>query len=169
MNVAASLPLRQNGMAISPQGTLRLACTGAEKRLGKILRTFAKECGKGGPRLLPFELPDGATEILKVEAFAVPPFAGGGAQAHGIWFEISLRPPRCCLEIPAGRLAAAFQLTSAEAHLASALADGLSLRDYAAREGLKITTVRWHLQNVFARTGARSQSDLVRTIISLFA
>jgi DNA-binding CsgD family transcriptional regulator len=169
MNIAASRPLRQNGIAISPQGALRLACTGAEKRLGKMLGTFAKECGKGGPRLLPFELPDGAPGILKVEALAVPHLAGAGAQAHGIWFEISLRTPRCGFEIPAARLAAAFQLTSAEAHLASALAEGLSLRDYAAREGLKITTVRWHLQNIFARTGTRSQSDLVRTIVSLFA
>ncbi|MGO8953856.1 MAG: helix-turn-helix transcriptional regulator [Rhodomicrobium sp.] len=169
MNLAASRSLRQNGMAISPQGMLRLAGTGADERLGKMLRTFASERSKGGPQLLPFELPDGALGILKVEALAVPPFAEAGAQAHGIWFELSLRTSRCCLKIPAGCLAAVFQLTSAEAHLASALAEGLSLRDYAAREGLKITTVRWHLQNIFARTGARSQSGLVRTIVSLFA
>jgi membrane associated rhomboid family serine protease len=38
----------------------------------------------------------------------------------------------------------------------------------AAREGLKITTVRWRLQNIFDRTGARCQTDLVSMLVSLF-
>lgn len=59
-----------------------------------------------------------------------------------------------------------FALTPAEARLALALVDGLSLQSYSDRTGVRITTVRWHLRNALAKTGCASQRDFVRLIIS---
>ncbi|TPM24858.1 helix-turn-helix transcriptional regulator [Mesorhizobium sp. B2-3-4] len=54
-----------------------------------------------------------------------------------------------------------FDLTPAEARLASALSQGLALKDAAA--GLKVTvkTARTYLERIFAKTGTRQQSQLV--------
>ncbi len=117
--------------------------------------------------MLAFEARGGAPCILRIEAVLVPGLPDD--DAAGVWFEVSVRSGDCSLRISPERLACALNLTPAEAALASALAEGLSLQDYAARERLKIATVRWHLQNIFNRTGARSQSGLIRMMVSLFA
>jgi len=63
-------------------------------------------------------------------------------------------------------LARRFGLTSREARLASAVAAGTSLVNYAESTGVSVSTVRWHLGNLFEKTGAASQADLVRRILS---
>ena len=65
-----------------------------------------------------------------------------------------------------GALAAHFGLTPAQARLFSALANGETLADYAARTGVGIGTVRTHLKDLLARTGQRRQIDLVRLALS---
>ncbi len=60
-----------------------------------------------------------------------------------------------------------FQFTRAEARLALALLDGLTLQGYADRDGKRISTVRWHLRNALAKTGCANQRDLVRLLMSL--
>jgi DNA-binding CsgD family transcriptional regulator len=60
-----------------------------------------------------------------------------------------------------------YGLTSAEARLAAALARGESLRDIAEATGVGPETVRSHLKRVFAKTGTRRQSELVRLLILL--
>lgn len=69
--------------------------------------------------------------------------------------------------VAADEIASAFKLTAAEASLAAGLCRGLSLSEYASRSGLKISTVRWHLHNALQRTGTRSQSDLIKHILSM--
>ncbi|BAP88432.1 transcriptional regulator, LuxR family protein [Burkholderiales bacterium GJ-E10] len=63
-------------------------------------------------------------------------------------------------------LAMRFGLTPAQAKLLSALANGETLADYAARAGVGIGTVRTHLKDLLARTGQRRQTDLVRMALS---
>lgn len=58
-----------------------------------------------------------------------------------------------------------FGLTPAEARLALALMDGLSLQTYSDQTGVRITTVRWHLRNALAKTGCSNQRDFVRLIL----
>ena len=60
-----------------------------------------------------------------------------------------------------------FGLTIAEARLASALVTGVDLGSYARNNGLSVETARWHLKNVFAKTGTGRQSELVRLLTSL--
>jgi DNA-binding CsgD family transcriptional regulator len=167
MNRAAQSWLLEGSMTVSRHGKLRLREAAAQERLGKILKGLAGKSANSEAEFLAFEARDGTPRILRIEAMPVPAFPED--DAAGVWFEISVRSGDCGLRISPERLASTLHLTPAEAALASALAEGLSLQDYAERERLKIATVRWHLQNIFNRTGARSQSGLIRMMVSLFA
>jgi DNA-binding CsgD family transcriptional regulator len=59
----------------------------------------------------------------------------------------------------------AFQLSAAEAELASALARGLSVNDYATQAGLSRNTVRNQLASVFEKTQTSRQSELMVKIL----
>jgi DNA-binding CsgD family transcriptional regulator len=63
-------------------------------------------------------------------------------------------------------LRAAYGLTPAQATLAAFLAQGFSLEDAAAHLAVTIGTVRDRVKQVFARTGTRSQADLVRLVLT---
>jgi DNA-binding CsgD family transcriptional regulator len=59
-----------------------------------------------------------------------------------------------------------YGLTAAQAQLAQLLAQGRDLPRCAEKLGVSINTVRTHLQRMFDRTGARSQSALVGILLS---
>jgi DNA-binding CsgD family transcriptional regulator len=65
------------------------------------------------------------------------------------------------------RMQTMFGLTTAEAGLAGELASGRTLADIADEHRLSRHTVRNQLKSVFAKTGARSQSDLVRLFLAV--
>ncbi len=63
----------------------------------------------------------------------------------------------------------AYGLTDAEAKLASALAAGEVLVEYAGNHGIGVGTARWHLKNIQAKTGKRrleSLAVLIRSTLS---
>lgn len=59
-------------------------------------------------------------------------------------------------------MAAAFSLTSAETRLVERLLAGRSLKESAAALGVAPTTAKTHLENIFQKTGARRQAELMR-------
>jgi DNA-binding CsgD family transcriptional regulator len=59
------------------------------------------------------------------------------------------------------RVQRAFCLTSAEVRLTAALAEGTSLKEYAASAGITEGTARVQLKSVFAKTGTHRQAELV--------
>jgi DNA-binding CsgD family transcriptional regulator/PAS domain-containing protein len=63
--------------------------------------------------------------------------------------------------------AAAFDLTAAEARVLASLVGGYSLVKAAATLGIAQTTAKWHLENIFAKTGVARQADLVGLARSL--
>lgn len=63
--------------------------------------------------------------------------------------------------MPFDTFSKSFKLSQAEALLAQRLLTGLSLRQAADDLGIRESTARSHLKRVFAKTGARRQSDLI--------
>jgi DNA-binding CsgD family transcriptional regulator len=61
----------------------------------------------------------------------------------------------------ASLLNALFDLTPAEARLATDLADGLTLTESAVRHAVTVKTSRTYLERIFRKTGMRRQSQLV--------
>lgn len=59
-----------------------------------------------------------------------------------------------------------FQLTPAEARVAWSMAQGLSIAETAKEHGLTIETARYYSKKIYAKTGSRGQSDLVRNILT---
>lgn len=55
-------------------------------------------------------------------------------------------------------------LTETEARVAAAVAQGVNTKTYAAAVGVSDNTVRSQLKSIFAKTGCRRQSDLVRLL-----
>ena len=62
-----------------------------------------------------------------------------------------------------------FKLSPAEARFVRALAHGKSIDEYANHEGLKRSTVKSHLLSALAKTGTKSQKDIVRLVVTLAA
>lgn len=61
-------------------------------------------------------------------------------------------------------LRALYGLTGAEVAVAAAIAHGQGVTEAAAALGVASSTVRWHLQRVFEKTGTARQADLTRLV-----
>ncbi len=57
-----------------------------------------------------------------------------------------------------------YGLKPAELRLAEALAVGITPEEFATAAGLQITTIRTQLRSIYAKTGTRRQSDVVRML-----
>ena len=75
--------------------------------------------------------------------------------------------PDSRLELDPFIVAAAYDLTPAEARVAVAAARGAAPEDIAGRHGLSIHTVRSQLSSVFQKTGCSRQAELVSTLAAL--
>lgn len=64
----------------------------------------------------------------------------------------------------APELAAALGLTETEARLAMALAQGLSLKDFAQAQGCSWHTARTHIRNLMRKTGLHRQRDVAALV-----
>lgn len=66
-----------------------------------------------------------------------------------------------------GRFASCHNLTLSEDSLCQELVSGLSLNEIAQKQNVSINTIRFHLKNIFSKTGVSRQTDLIREILSL--
>lgn len=66
-------------------------------------------------------------------------------------------------------VAAVYDLTPAEARVAVGIAAGLSPEEIGQRHGTALTTVRWQLKSVFAKTGVSRQAELASRLAGLAA
>ncbi|HST10790.1 MAG TPA: helix-turn-helix transcriptional regulator, partial [Terriglobales bacterium] len=58
-----------------------------------------------------------------------------------------------------------YGFTTTEARLANHLMEGLALEDCCEAMGIRRTTARMHLRNIFAKTGVRRQGELVALLL----
>jgi DNA-binding CsgD family transcriptional regulator len=59
-----------------------------------------------------------------------------------------------------------YALTDREADVVSAIAEGMSLEDFAARNGCTVTAARSVLKRVFRKTGTVRQTEIVKLMLS---
>ena len=88
----------------------------------------------------------------------VPRLAGRGAGAGGRpWKRTPVDP---------GLVGSALGLSQAESRVAALLAEGKTVSEIAAATGRKVSTIRTHVQHIFAKHGINRQVDLVRLVLS---
>jgi DNA-binding CsgD family transcriptional regulator/PAS domain-containing protein len=100
---------------------------------------------------------------------------GCALRPHGTLHAFGERPlamllfhqPDARLELDPFIVAAAYDLTPAEARVAVAAARGAAPEDIAGRHGLSIHTVRSQLSTVFHKTGCSRQAELVSALAAL--
>jgi DNA-binding CsgD family transcriptional regulator len=63
-------------------------------------------------------------------------------------------------------IAQIYRLTVAERRVLTAVVDSGGVRSVARALGISEATVKTHLQNIFGKTGARRQIDLVKLVIA---
>lgn len=73
---------------------------------------------------------------------------------------IATRPPRFDRTL----LARTYQLTAAEMRAAEGLVSGLSAAEIASASGRSRETIRVQIRSLYAKTGARSQADILRLV-----
>ncbi|MER8825914.1 LuxR family transcriptional regulator [Mesorhizobium sp. M0938] len=158
-------PMKLNGDAIvatNPKDTQELQRLVAD---ACSLRDGAMP-GTGGTLLVPS---DHKRSDLTRLVLSVAPFVD--ARAYGLASE------RCAVimvtevarRIPDGfetHIRYLFDLTAAEAKLATALASGRSLKEAAANSNITVKTCRTYLERVFSKTRTRQQSELVALLKS---
>jgi DNA-binding CsgD family transcriptional regulator/PAS domain-containing protein len=88
------------------------------------------------------------------------PTVSGGEGADRLALLMISDPANHVVPAP-GRLAELHDLTPTEARLAARLLLGETPTEAAAELGISIATVRFHLRNLFAKTGTRHQVELV--------
>lgn len=85
--------------------------------------------------------------------------AGVGSMAQGVL--VTLHDWSWGTQISDDLLKTLFDLTDAEATVAAKLVSGQSLSDIAVTSGRSRETIKYHLNNIFRKTGTRRQGELV--------
>jgi DNA-binding CsgD family transcriptional regulator len=60
-------------------------------------------------------------------------------------------------------------LTPAETRIAIALFNGQTVETYAKETGISINTARWHVKQIYAKTGVKRQTELIRVLLKTTA
>lgn len=92
---------------------------------------------------------------------------GTGFSALGVAALVAIVGAGSAAGIDPAVVAECLDLTAAECEVALLLAEGKSVRDIAAASGRKTSTVRWHLEQIFAKLDISRQAELVRLVLSL--
>lgn len=138
------------------------------------LRQGAQTTGR--PQAQRLTTPQGAQAVALAWAWQAGRGAAWLEQALGTGFQdgwraghlvVLIKPLRANAPLTPSLLMELFGLSAAEARLAHALSEGLTLEEAAARHQVSINTVRTQLRGVLAKTGCTRQTDLVALLARL--
>lgn len=152
------------------RGRLQARHTATQKQLGDAIARTADATRRGtGDGGALFVVPrEGFVRPYHVLLAPVP--ARPREQVFGFARHVTavmvISDPDQAPEPAAATLARLFGLTPALGRLAAALAAGRTLAEYAEEAAITEGTARWHLKELFARTGTSRQAELVRMLLS---
>ncbi|ABQ68432.1 LuxR family transcriptional regulator [Rhizorhabdus wittichii DC-6] len=161
--IADALIARRAGLSAS-NTRLRLATAAADRQLGAYLDAAPGDGDEAGCTLLV----DPAGDDAPI-AVAVRPIR----PAMPVWTSdrdlllLRVRDPSRRSRFDAAALRGPLPLTSAEAAVTAAMANGETLREAASRLGITYNTARAHLRAIFAKTGTTRQAELLALVQTL--
>jgi DNA-binding CsgD family transcriptional regulator/PAS domain-containing protein len=167
LNRAAEALLPPAGaLFIGRDGRLGCRSLALHRRLAAALRRAGRPTRGGNSPVTSLAVPrrDAAALRLLVQPLAQ---RAGPLPVTRHLVLLTLVDPQAVPVAPAQLLRDGLGLSAAESRLAAALAGGERLADYAARAGIGRGTARTLLRRAMAKTGARSQADLVRQVVML--
>ena len=159
-----AIALGMDGLSLDRVGRPVPVQQAARRRFDALLNDVAKG-GAGG--IMAVQRPSGLRDYVVLVAPAPSPagaqwqsFAEAGAIV--LVHDPQSRPPT-----PLEILQQGLHLSKGAARLVAALAADDDLMSFAEREGVTIHTARFHLRTALARTGAKTQAELVRLAVRL--
>ncbi|WP_129267576.1 helix-turn-helix transcriptional regulator [Bradyrhizobium betae] len=155
-NEQALMSLTCGGGLRLRNGMLYAATAESQQRLELALR---RQVGRNAPG---FVVLDAGGRRWQLAVQELQPATVGSAEPLLL---IALTGDQPAGVISAESLVSLFELTDAESRLTSALVAGSTLEEYAVRRGVELSTVRYQLKQVLAKTGTRRQVDLVRRVL----
>jgi DNA-binding CsgD family transcriptional regulator len=158
---AEALALAGAGIVLGPAGKGLSALLPGETRRLAVLVNDAGSGGSGGVIRLTGR--NGGTELVAL----VTPLprrleVDGSAGRKGVL--VTLRSARDSPSFTAEMLIHLFGVSPRQAEIALDIYNGKTPEQIAAERGIAIPTVRTHLAEIFVRTGAENQRDLVRRL-----
>lgn len=160
--------LKENGLSITKGGFARATDPAADEALQRLLElagnATSNSDGEGKNYSLPIPRPAGRADLSAM----VTGLLSIGEEAHADEPTTALfvsDPDADRLRSHEG-LSTLYGLTKAECELTALLCEGVSLPDVARIRGVKLSTARSQLKQVFLKTGCSRQSDLVGLVLS---
>jgi len=165
-NTARAIVRARDGLEVDASGVLS-ATHDKNASLGDIIRQVAKtsRTGEAGTLDTAFALrrPSGKRALtLFVRAVNGPTETAGAQEAAVLVMILDAALP---VETTEAELRQLYGFTATETQVANLLMEGLGLEDCCAQLGIRRTTVRMHLRNIFAKTGVRRQGELVSLLL----
>ncbi|MFM7783320.1 MAG: helix-turn-helix transcriptional regulator [Gammaproteobacteria bacterium] len=111
-------------------------------------------------KLFPVSRRSGASLVLAVSVHRAP-----GQVEAGLSTVLIFDPDRPALDRRAA-MQSIYALTEREADIVSAISEGMSLEDFAARSGCTVTAARSVLKRVFRKTGTARQTEIVKLMLA---
>ncbi len=162
VNAAARAVAASNdGLAIDRSGRPLALNQPANSRLAELEQDVLAG-GAGGIARVPRVSGKAAYGVIVAPIFLGEGVEGQDLRPRGTIFVI--HDPLLRVEPLATTIAALFGLPPATAGLVAAIAADEDPKDYAARAGISMNTVRYHLKTAYARTGTDGQSALMRLV-----
>lgn len=156
LNQLATQVLRSGVELRCPERQLRATSGQAQQRLTRALKQAAEEHSQA------FAVFDTAAGRLHMGVQPLEAHADGIDELVLVTLTGEHAPGG---RVPVEALKVLFDLTGAEARLASALVAGSTVEQYAQQRGVTIGTARFQLNQVLLKTGAHRQADLVRRVL----
>jgi DNA-binding CsgD family transcriptional regulator/PAS domain-containing protein len=131
---------------------------------GRVLAALINDAATGGPGgVILLTGRSGYTELFALVT-PLPPRLSVPVGTSSPLALVTLRSARDSPSFTSDMLARLFALSPAQAAIALAIFNGKSPEQIAVERGVAITTLRTHLAEIFARTGAENQRDLIRLL-----
>lgn len=161
-HMARAIIKTSDGLVVDGNGICRASVASESKALARLIRETL-EVGNDGDQDAEYALmlsrPSGKPPLAAMVAAIGTARSRPGAA-------IFLSDPEHPLEISVDTLSGLYGLTQAESRLALGLTSGKKLDDLAREWDVSMHTVRSQLKQVFRKTGACRQSELVKLILT---
>lgn len=171
-NTAAEALLRQHGgLQVSPRHELRALSPRLNQELQSLLegaiRTSHREASPqpGGGVVA---CPDGRDGLAMLTVTPLSELAGYAELGNdGIAAAVFMSNPHSRHQLAQSLLKRAYGLTEREASLCEAFVNSPTLESVAETCGLSLNSVRTYMKDIYAKTGERSQAELMRLLMGL--
>lgn len=169
---AERLLQQHDGLCVGGQHTLRANGAGLNAELQTLLagairvsQREASPSGAGGVLACPDRLGEG---MLMLTVAPLSELAGyEELSSEGIAAALFLTDPQACHRLSQTLLKRAYGLTDRECALCEAFANHPTLESVAAHAGLSLSSVRTYMKEIYAKTGKRSQAELMHLLKGL--